>query len=269
MKVWDVLFATSSMSAVLIHHYPLHRETRSALALALLAFLVSPVSDSPTDPLCIILAMGGGSLLFLVFWFRFWFLVRYCGHHRDASAGMGGTRGKLYVEVTGMESGSGARSRGEDSNSTPHHHASEGLIPRNSDSHRSSAGAGAGCSSEERGGEDVGFAGSYVDHIYDDPAYQTPPAPNQIGLAYLDQFFTCHHLWSNIFLTLVGFAMVVVAFSCYIFQNRETYWIVHSVWHVLAMGSTFFFILNRDAVVGVLLKLLTAESESMTLHELL
>lgn len=273
-QIWDVLFATSSMSAVLIHHYPLQRETRSALSLALLAFLVSPVSNSPTDALCIALAMGGGAVFFVVFWLRFWLQCRYGGNTWWSS---GVDPATLYHEVNGMEpvsasrGGSGSvsgRGRGDGGRCNS---AEEGLMmtmmmqssardsvgdvdtssaQKDVHSHtRSSSSEGRDCFLEQ--GED-----RHDDHKFG-------------GLAFFDQCFTCHHCCPNVFLSLVGAAMVVTAFACYIFQNRETYWVVHSVWHVLAMGSTFLFIANKDSVVGVLSRTLYQSERPMTLHELL
>jgi hypothetical protein len=222
-----VLFATSSMSAVLIHHYPLHRETRSALSLALLAFLVSPVSNSPTDAICIILAMGGGAALFILFWFRFWLMSRYGNNHTPSIL-------KSYLEVTGLE----VDSCNDDA--LTRRNSAEALME---DDRRENS-----VTAVDRGGL------SHPEHFYDDVKDHSS---SRFLLSRFDQFFSCHHQCANIFLTLLGFTMVIIAFACYIFQNRETYWIVHSVWHILAMGSTFLFIKNKDSVVRLIANYLT------------
>ena len=273
-QVWDVLFATSSMSAVLIHHYPLHRETRSALSLALLAFLVSPVSNSPTDPICIILAMGGGAVLFVVFWFRHWLLSR---RGQQASCSLSESNAKQYVEITRIESGNSSNSNSSSSSSNSssnnsksssdcgaeeisHCNSSEGLITQNQSADRGDVDVDAHYTSSDRFDA---MMGSFIhkeislrDEIfYDDEeeVHQQAEADESIAIWCKYQH---HASCANIFLTVVGFFMVIIAFACYIFQNRETYWIVHSVWHLLAMGSTFLFIKNKDSVVSVISRLL-------------
>jgi hypothetical protein len=256
LQIWDVLFATSSMSAVLIHHYPLDRESRSALSLSCLALLVSPVSNAPTDALCIVLAMGGGAALFIVFWLRFWLLCRY----GEANSGGSALKAKRYLEITGMEAGSGDNCGAEEN--LTRRHSSEGLIVQSLE--RNDAGD---VSDSQIGSLMIDDILSGTDNCYDSSSSSDD---DKFGKSHFDQFGKWQQCCSSVFLTVIGFFMVVVAFSCYIFQNRETYWIVHSIWHLLAMGSTFLFIKNKNSVVRVISKLLQGRGRrrnSSPLHE--
>ena len=217
-KVLDVLFATSSMSAVLIHHYPLHREARSALSLSLLALLVSPVSNAPTDPFAIVLAIGLGAILFVVFWVRFWINIRLA---KGCPSSKSRTR---YFEIAGMETARNFSINIDDDNSQR-----EEVI------------------------SDHSSQGSRDHQQFISPLNESVSDKHFCNVEMSD---TCSYikspLWSKVVLTLVGIFMVVIAFSCYIFQNRETYWIVHSTWHLLAMGSTYLFIRNKNSLVNLL-----------------
>ncbi len=226
------------MSAVLIHHYPLYRETRSSLSVVLIAFLVSPVANDPTNGLNICLAIGIGFGLFILLWIRFWFSISDQTESSQALStnSMMNSESKQYHEINanintevkcnttdndfvGLESGN------NNDNDTDNDLQSElALVDMSSDRKY------------------------FIDR---DPAERGNQKWDKTSI-FICQHSLCVQYGPKLYLTIIGFIMIIIAFACYIFQNRETYWIVHSVWHVLAMGSTFCFIKNRDTIVHLI-----------------
>lgn len=72
----------------------------------------------------------------------------------------------------------------------------------------------------------------------------------------ISNFNTKRSICNNIVWTAAGIVMIIVAFICFANSDRTNYWILHSMWHILAMGSTYTFIKNRNAIVFQLIYLL-------------
>mmetsp|Transcript_8918 Transcript_8918/g.13391 ORF Transcript_8918/g.13391 Transcript_8918/m.13391 type:complete len:889 (-) Transcript_8918:131-2797(-) len=201
LQICDVLFATSSMAAIAIHHCPWSTDRRSAAALVLLAFLVSPVSNSPTNAVVIILAISLSIIVVILSWVGI-YLPYSCIYKRLSRQD---ENGDSHIELTETSISSPTTSLEENDTETSE---AESLLPTDSSA------VGSPLSTGE----------------YDDRTSSS--CCREFGL------------------TIAGIVMVVLAFACYVGQNRTNYWISHSLWHTLAMGSTYCFIQNRDRAVN-------------------
>lgn len=270
------------MAMIAIHHCPWQADRRSAVSLFLLALLVSPVSNGPTDASVIILAILASVFILVGSWVHFFF---------------GETCWKK-VELLSMScsrlSEIGWAEVGDSTHDTRHASSSLEMTHNNSVSREDEDEVGgSGCidrigknctplGTEEDeecalGGEvelesehllqaDITLSGSNLPVAPGHPtsAHLAPALTidNKHGEALDIKRCTKEQLYrrggegmlhmsgvvQDTWMTFLALVMIVLAFVCYVQQNRTNYWLSHGLWHLCAMGSTYFFIRNRDRI---------------------
>ena len=265
------------MAMIVVHHCPWQAERRSAVSLFLLAMLVSPVSNGPTDALVIILAILSSVGILTVSWLdklvgescRRTFLSLLLGAAMCVLTSVDRVMMSLLTTNRRAAGTSGAddvciefadrgmASTGQDD--SPVCGLSTGLTPIYD-------------SNEEGGDEEIcdsGVGDHEAAHLLRSNQRGVEPhssSNHRCGAVdsvlignkeeqYVDRESPASSLLKDLWMTVLGVFMVITAFIFYIGQNRTNYWMSHGLWHACAMGSTYFFIRNRESVVSRLTRI--------------
>jgi hypothetical protein len=271
-QICDVLFATASMAMIAIHHCPWQADRRSAASLFLLALLVSPVSNGPTDAAVIILAILASVVILMGSWVHF-------SVGGACRRGAGGVHHEVELTVK-QDPEEPAEEEGDDSSNR----RAVGVASCEGAEDQESGAAGgqeselllADSSSPSHllthtstaplGSLPSSFSALTIDNTRDEESMGSKSS----GKEQLYSGVMGRRVIQDLWMTILALLMIVSAFVFYVNQNRTNYWISHGLWHACAMGSTYFFIRNRDSVARRLKSLAccSAASDGSTFRSL-
>lgn len=218
------------MSVVTILHFSaLRSEARACVAVLAAALVLAPVAHAPTSPVNLVLALVFAFLICLFSW------IFRCGYRVLLSGA------RLFSRVSTSDD------------------AMEGMSTRSSSS---IGGAGGG---DGRTGSDIEMSrskgrvslqresevedrGLLDESVHAGESERTQSLPDRDRYrerereGNMSSGGCSSHAFTYIF---IGVVLAIIGFSSFAFESRTNYWIVHSIWHFTAFGSTYFLIKGR------------------------
>jgi len=253
---------------MIVLHSPLALDFQAASMILTTALLIAPISNDPTNPINIVVAIAFALCVLVLSWLRERILAgtkRKIGKGmREKRSGVEMTREKTHTQ-THTSTHAGARTCVADQ-------VRDDNIMEEDEEQESEE--------EDASFEDGDFSSEVIQgewvaaSVRTSTTTSTPAitAPTSLSLttassltlttasSLLSFFFTIPTKFSScclfllnfsrkIPLTLIGLALSLFALLSFIFQSRTTYWLSHSLWHIAVMSSAYPFIKGRDTFV--------------------
>lgn len=232
LQIIDILFSTVSVATIIVHHSPVSSNTLAAFVICIISFLILPISDDPTNPQNIFIAILLSITMCILGWLSAIIIHRYPylnkrddtwrfnpGTHFSAAA-------KGYAPVAVKDTDSIEMQLRD----------SQDLINKINDDED-----GFDHSSDEQENElsqEISTSCSTAD------------MNTSTILSLVDRIRICIKSIPIFRWTALGLVLALSGILCFTYQDRLTYWYMHSLWHVLIMSSVLPLLLGRGMLVN-------------------
>lgn len=248
-QVFDVLFCLLTVGVTCLHHSPLDAGPISALAILLLAAILPVVVNDATHPMTVIAAISLGAGLLVCTWLNYATRVavrlsqrqrqkqrqRQGQWHNDGDAGDSGDLEMTTGRSTSSASGPLRLVEEE----------TEALLSRPGRATPPPPPAPALAQSHAYG-SDSAEAKRREEEREDNEALASAMALFAENKSVASKL---RHLGRELRHSILAGAIALAGLGAFLTQTRENYAVTHSIWHVCVMGSTFYFVQGRVAVI--------------------
>ena len=249
LQIYDILFSTVSVASVIMHHSPWSSDTHSALVICIFSILISPISNDPTDPFNIIIALTFSIIVCILAW------ISSVIAHRFPYLGSV-KRNHTWRSNPGMKSSTPLSSRISA--------ATSGYAPvANNDSKFTNDNIEMKLFNDKDTSsfddEIIGFD----NESESDDGHEVETSRENLGewrvvsmnSATLLERITAiiKSIPATVYLlrwSFLGLLLSLLGILCFSLQTRLTYWYMHSLWHLLVMSSVLPSLFGRGICVN-------------------
>lgn len=251
LQIYDILFSTVSVAAVIMHHSPWSADTHSALVICIFSILISPISNDPTDPFNIIIALTFSIIVCILAW------ISSVIVHRFPYLG-GVKRNNTWRTNYGMKSSTPLSSRIAA--------ATNGYAPvanKDSDSKFTNDNIEMKSFNEKDTNSFDDDIIGFDNESESDDSHEIESSRENLGewsavsmnsATWMEKFTTTiKSIPATVYLlrwTFLGLLLSLLGIACFALQTRLTYWYMHSLWHLLVMSSVLPSLFGRGICVN-------------------
>lgn len=235
----DVLFCTVCMASMILFYSPIKRQTHSALTLMSVALLVTPVANNPTDSLNIICAIAGSVTLSFLLWLNYILVVNKCTLTTLYNSLCCRSNGRVEATVSRRKRPKRKMKYTFVPSSDPSGDSQSDPTANGIELTASQAMDRGNVFLRNRDQADVESSFVSVESRYSQNSFRDWELyiTNCI-LDLPDNLYDCKFALFGLLLAGVGLAFFVL-------QTRESYWFMHSMWHMCVMLSSYCLIRGR------------------------
>lgn len=229
LQITDILFSTVCVATIIMHHSPLSGNTLSALVICIISLLILPISDDPTNPQNIFIAILLSITMCILGWLSAIIIHRfpYLNKRDDTWRFNPGTHFSA---------------------------AAKGYAPvavKDTDSIEMQLRDSQDCSHDDEDGFDHS-SDEQEDELSQEisTSLSTADMNTSTILSMVDRIRICIKSIPIFRWTALGLVLAFSGVLCFTYQDRLTYWYMHSLWHVLIMSSVLPLLLGRGMLVN-------------------
>lgn len=243
LQIYDILFSTVSVAAVILHHSPWSSDSHSALVICVFSVLVSPISNDPTNPKNIILAISFSISVCILAWIsavishRFPHLSTKDGTWRS-NPGI-----NLTASLSAATQGYAPVATSNDGDNIEMQHV---IVDSNPDH----------CDEGDNDDENGFNEQNEIENTRSTSDWNMDTS----RISWLEKIVVIIKAIPSALIvsrwTIVGVALALSGIMCFAMQTRMSYWYLHSLWHILVMSSTLPLLYGRGIFVNIVASLL-------------
>lgn len=225
LQMLDVLVAGTCLMSIPLYYAPISVRVHCQSTLLVMVLLVVPVADDPINASTMFIGMGGSLAVSLLLW-----ILQYKALQNDLQ--------KYSYDINGTESLEDGDSAGNTSDKSA---AVDIPVDATYSEMESNNGSKAAFSNSSNENKEQSILEDSKLSIENNVKASSSEDNVSSGFGRLSLFL------SSSGYTIVGVIMAILALICFSMQEGDQYWYMHSLWHILIMGSVYPLLVGRKS----------------------